>query len=72
MKNINSVIFDLGGVIINLDTEKTISEFNRFSGSSFRSIYESKSHQDIFDEFEKGKVSSNDFFNEIRKLGGKL
>ena len=65
MKNINAVIFDLGGVIINLDTEKTISEFNRFSDTSFRSVYESKSHRDIFEAFESGKVSPFDFFKEV-------
>lgn len=67
MKNINSVIFDLGGVIINLDTEKTVSAFSRQSNMSFRSVYEGKADQGLFDNFEKGKIETSEFYNEIRK-----
>ncbi len=35
MKNIKNIIFDLGGVIINLDINKTISEFNKISEVKF-------------------------------------
>jgi epoxide hydrolase-like predicted phosphatase len=67
MKNINAVIFDLGGVIINLDTEKTISAFSRQSNLSFRSVYEGKSDQELFDNLEKGKISTPEFYTEIKK-----
>ncbi len=34
MQGIKNIIFDLGGVIINLDTQKTIKEFTQLTGRS--------------------------------------
>lgn len=67
MKNINAVIFDLGGVIINLDVEKTLYAISMFSNTSFRSIYEGKTHQELFNDFEKGKISSKEFFETVKR-----
>lgn len=67
MKNIKNIIFDLGGVIINLDTKRTISEFNRLSYTRFENIYPQTNQTDIFDRFEKGTISQNAFFDELRK-----
>ena len=39
MQGITTIIFDLGGVIINLDTQKTINEFNKLTGKQFEKIY---------------------------------
>jgi glucose-1-phosphatase len=67
MHHIKNIIFDLGGVIINLDTNKTISEFNKLSYMPFEAIYTQASQSDIFDNFDKGLISTEEFFYEIRK-----
>lgn len=66
MSQIKNIIFDLGGVIINLDTKKTILEFNKFSNKPFETIYTQLQQTSIFDEFDKGEISETLFFNEIQ------
>jgi FMN phosphatase YigB (HAD superfamily) len=68
MEQIKNIIFDLGGVIINLEINKTISEFNKISNTPFESIYTQLQQNPIFDLFDKGLVTETDFFNELKLL----
>lgn len=68
MSKINNIIFDLGGVIINLDIPKTISEFNKLSSIPFESIYTQLQQYPIFDLYDKGEISSDVFFNDLKKI----
>lgn len=71
------LLFDLGGVIIDILPEKSIKEFSKLSKYSqemFRDIdYREKNKEsdlsDIFFNFEKGLISKNDFRSKIKKLG---
>lgn len=65
MSEIKNIIFDLGGVIINLDIPKTISEFNKLTNKPFESIYTQLHQSPIFDLFDKGQISEADFFFEL-------
>lgn len=67
MSEIKNIIFDLGGVIINLDIPKTIAEFNKLSVVPFESIYTQLQQSPIFDLFDKGQISEADFFKELKK-----
>lgn len=67
MSEIKNIIFDLGGVIINLDTAKTISEFNKLSKLPFEAIYTQLQQSTVFDLFDKGLISESDFFEELKK-----
>lgn len=67
MSEIKNIIFDLGGVIINLDIPKTITEYNKLSQKPFESIYTQLQQSPIFDQFDKGKISETEFFNELSK-----
>jgi putative hydrolase of the HAD superfamily len=64
MKNISTIILDLGGVILNLNQELT---FNHFSKLGF-DLEKLNEHTTLFDDFEKGLISESDFRNGIRKL----
>lgn len=68
MTQIKTIIFDLGGVIINLDIPKTIAEFNRFSPIPFESVYTQLQQYPVFDDFDKGLISEEAFFNELHKV----
>jgi glucose-1-phosphatase len=60
-KSIKNIIFDFGGVIINLDYKATYGAFESLGVKDLESII-SKSHQTgIFDDFEKGLISPNQF-----------
>lgn len=67
MKGIQNVIFDLGGVIINLDISRTISEFNKISQIPFETIYTQAQQSNLFDLVDKGKISTEDFISEVKK-----
>ena len=66
MSQIKNIIFDLGGVIINLDINRTISEFNKLATTPFEAIYTQLQQSPIFDLFDKGLITENDFFNELQ------
>ena len=67
MQGIKNIIFDLGGVIINLDTQKTISEFNRLTGKAFDKIYNQSAQSDLFNLLDKGQISEFDFFEKLKQ-----
>lgn len=60
-----AIIFDLGGVIINLDYDRTIKAFEEMGLSDFRSIYTQLSQSNLFDEYETGRISSQHFINKL-------
>ena len=70
MSEIKNIIFDLGGVIINLDIPKTISEFNKLTNKPFESIYTQLQQSPIFDLFDKGQISEANFFFELNNSIG--
>jgi len=65
-----NIIFDLGGVIINLDMSKTIKAFENFGISDFSKTYNQLTQTPLFDQFDKGLISEVDFFTELKKLYG--
>jgi len=67
MREIKNIIFDLGGVIINLDTQLTIHEFNKISAIPFEEVYTQAVQTELFNDFDKGKISDFEFFSALRK-----
>ncbi|MEM9674928.1 MAG: HAD family hydrolase [Cyclobacteriaceae bacterium] len=63
---VQNIIFDLGGVIIDLDTEKTFQAFQKVIPS--RSRPGRVEEVELFLEYEKGLISSSEFRDGIRKL----
>jgi len=65
-KSFDAIIFDLGGVILNLDYNLTVEAFKNLGKENFDQLY-TQSHQDkIFDRFETGEISAADFRNYMR------
>ncbi len=67
MREIKNIIFDLGGVIINLDTRLTIHEFNKISAIPFEQVYTQANQTELFNQFDKGQISDFEFFSQLRK-----
>lgn len=61
----DAIIFDLGGVLINLDYQLTESAFVNLGCSNFNELYSQLNQTDLFDRFETGKVSSFHFVNRL-------
>lgn len=67
MNHIKNIIFDLGGVIIDLDINSTIAEFNKISRIPFERLYTQAKQMDLFNLLDKGKISNAEFFKELKK-----
>ena len=67
MKKIKSIIFDLGGVLININYKKTIESFKKL-GLKNESFYSQNFQHKIFDQFETGCISSNEFIISLQKF----
>ena len=67
MKNIKSIIFDLGGVLLNISYQKTIDEFEKLGVENSSAFYSKKSQTNIFNLLETGEISENEFVKVIRK-----
>jgi len=64
----NTIIFDLGGVILNIDYSKTINAFNKLGVLNFDELYTQAKQNNVFDNFETGKISEDEFRNYIRTV----
>jgi putative hydrolase of the HAD superfamily len=58
-----AIIFDLGGVIIDLDYQLTIAAFKELGIIDFDSDYSQAQQSKLFDDFETGKISAQHFIN---------
>ncbi|MDC3071027.1 HAD family phosphatase [Bacteroidota bacterium] len=67
MNNIDTLIFDFGGVIINLDYRKPVDEFKKLGIFDSKKLYSKKEQTKLFDSLECGQISDENFLNEIRK-----
>ena len=69
MANIKNIIFDLGGVLLNIDTSKTNAAFEELGISDFKNNYSLHKMDSVFENLETGKISEKEFYNNIKTLG---
>ena len=62
MSETKNVIFDLGGVLLNIDYNKTTDAFKELGFTDFESMYSMLKGNNIFDNLETGHISENDFY----------
>lgn len=72
MKKIENIIFDLGGVVLNIDYELTVQAFVENGLSRFPDIYSQLSQTHLFDDYETGKITTDAFIAHIRTLAPEL
>lgn len=65
---IKTFIFDLGGVIINLDEKDSYNSLSEIIGLSLADIHSVVSKSDIFIEHEKGLISNDAFRKGVNEL----
>lgn len=66
--NIKTIIFDLGGVIIDLDFMKTPEAFSQLTGRSVDDIYPLYFKPGLFQDYEKGLISDAELRSGINDL----
>jgi putative hydrolase of the HAD superfamily len=67
-KNISALIFDFGGVLINLSRQRCIDSFRALGVRELEKYLDDFNQSGFFLELEQGKISPEQFRNEVRKL----
>ncbi|MFV0344852.1 MAG: HAD family hydrolase [Bacteroidales bacterium] len=68
---IKNIIFDLGGILLELYPERTIAEFEHL-GISRKIGSKAHSYSDqVFTDFERGKISAEEFIFQIKEISDK-
>jgi len=65
---INAIVFDLGGVLIDLSLERTIAAFSKLTGASKTDIQYTYAFNPAFMAYEKGEVTDQEFRDSIRSI----
>jgi putative hydrolase of the HAD superfamily len=69
-REIKNIIFDFGGVIIDIDYNRAINVFQEKGLSDFKTHFTGDEQAAIFDDLDKGKIETSDFINYIKVLFG--
>jgi len=68
LKNFKNIIFDLGGVILNINYNLTAEAFKKLGIKNYNELYTQFNQISLFDDLEIGKISSNIFRTKIKEL----
>lgn len=69
-KHFNAIIFDFGAVIINIDYHKTRVAFESKGIKNFNELFSKAKQSSLFDNFEKGLITDNQFRDHLRVISG--
>ncbi len=70
IKKIKNIIFDLGNVILDIDTELSKKAFEKEGVKNFDKLYTLAQQSEVFDRLEVGAISEQEFYSEIREITG--
>lgn len=70
LNGIKNIIFDYGGVIINIDFNLTIRAFKELGFTDIEEVVFQGKGSELLLEMEKGKLSHSEFYDEVRRLSG--
>lgn len=68
MKNIKNIIFDYGGVIINLDMQMPLDLVKLHSRLDVEKVWKEMQSRKVFEMYERGLLSDEEFRNAIRNF----
>ena len=68
MKNIKVIIFDFGGVILNINYQNTIDSFRKLGVIKPENFYSKEMQFQIFNLLETGKITEKQFLSELKLM----
>lgn len=71
MNNLKTIVFDFGGVLINLNMQACVDAFACLGYDKMNELLDNYKQKGIFLLFEEGKISTDDFFVELQQIVGK-
>jgi glucose-1-phosphatase len=66
--HIKNIIFDLGGVILNLDVNRTFRQFADLSDKTIEQLKSEAGSAPFFNDYEKGLIADKQFRAEVRRF----
>ena len=67
MAKIKNLLFDLGGVLLNIDYNKTADAFKKLGVHQFDELYSQAVANHLFEALETGEISEADFYTSIQQ-----
>lgn len=71
LEGIKAIIFDLGGVILNINYQLAEQAFEKLGIENFAELFSQASQSKLFDRLEKGVISPAEFRKELCSLSKK-
>ena len=68
MNGIRSIIFDLGGVLFDINYQNIIDSFKKLGLGDFDALYTQLKQDHLFDLLETGDITADEFRNRIRSI----
>ena len=68
IKQFETIIFDLGGVLLDIDYQATTNAFLNLGVTDFELHYNQLQQESLFDSFEKGEISGQHFINKLMDI----
>ncbi|MGB4845170.1 MAG: HAD family phosphatase [Ferruginibacter sp.] len=62
-----NIIFDLGGVLLDIDFQKSIEAFKRLGIENFEEMFSQFKADELFENLETGRITENEFYSAIKK-----
>ena len=66
--HIDTILFDLGGVILNIDYQLPIKAFQKLGIDDFDTRFSQLRQNHLFDDYETGRISSELFLDQLKKI----
>ena len=68
MSLFKNIIFDFGGVIIKVDYHRLVNAFIKLGVKDFDKLYSQANQGKLFDDFEKGLLSADEFRKRLKSI----
>lgn len=65
MPNIKNIIFDLGGVLLDIDYQRPVAAFADLGYTGFEHLYSKAEAKPLFEQLETGHISNDDFLKTM-------
>ncbi len=66
--NIDTIIFDFGGVLFDVDYHAPVREFIKLGASKFDGLYSKSAQNDLFNRLEKGEITELEFWSLLNEI----
>lgn len=66
--NISDIIFDLGGVVLDIDYKQTLRAFAQLGVQNLEEIYTLTAQREVVSQFERGQIDAHTFMKELQPL----